>query len=95
MKAKAKAKEKQANSIKSNNVPKLPDQYPTKKNKESVVNLCSSVAELGIEGDNDSTEDEALTTYAYMEKTVKPDPEGLNRSSVNEQPLQDRAHLEY
>ena len=92
MKAKARAKEKKANSTKSNNVSKLPDQYPTKRNQESLVNLCSSIAGMGIEGDDDSTDDEALTSHVYMARTVRL---CSTVSSENEQPLQVRAHLEY
>ena len=93
MKAKAKAKEKQA---KSSNVAKLPDQYPTKRNQEALINLCSSVAEMGIDGDDYSTDDEALTSHVYMAKTVRPDPEGSTETSdENEQILKVRAHLEY
>ena len=96
MKAKAKAKEKQANSTKSSNVSKLPDQYPSKKNQESLINLCSSLAEMGFDEDSDSTDDEALTSHVYMTKTVKPDPAGIADSSDdNEQVLKVRAHLEY
>src|SRR5687768_14459010 len=52
MKAKNKAKEKKANNTNSNQ--KLPYQYPTKKNQESIINLCSSIADMGFDGD-DST----------------------------------------
>ena len=68
MKAKAKAKEKQTKSTKSSNVSKLPDQYPSKRNQESLVNLCFSIADMGIEeeSDDDSTDDEAITSHFYM-----------------------------
>ena len=96
MKAKARAKEKQASSTKSNNVSKLPDQYPTKKNQETLINLCSSVAEMGIDGDDDSTDDEALNSHVYMAKTVRQDNEELTNSSDDKEPIfQVRAHLEY
>ena len=95
LRAKNKAKEKQGNNDKSN-IPKLPDQYPTKKNHDSVVNLCSTLANLGYEGEDDSTDDEAISTYAYMVSAVKADPEGFTTSSNNgKQPLEVKAHLEY
>src|SRR6476620_3322109 len=96
MKAKAKAKEKQANSTKPNNVPKLPDQYPSRKNQESLVNLCSSLAEMGFDEDSDSTDDEALTSHVYMAKTFRPEfIPCAETSDANEPVLQVRAHLEY
>src|SRR3982751_1964947 len=96
MKAKAKAKEKQANSTKSNNVSKLPDQYPSKKNQESLVNLCSSLAEMGFDEDSDSTDDEALTSHVYMAKTFRPEfSSSAETSDAIEPILQVRAHLEY
>ena len=92
LKAKNKAKEKQA---KSNNVSKIPDQYPSKRNQESIINLCTSVAEMGFD-DEDSTVDEAITSHAYMAKTVRLDPQGLSApSDDSEQVIQVRAHLEY
>lgn len=96
MKAKNKAKEKQANTSISNNVSKLPDQNPNKKKQDTIINLCSSIADMGLDGDDDATDDEAITSCAYMAKTVKLDPDGLENSSEdNEQILKVRAHLEY
>ena len=98
MKAKTKAKEKQTKSTKSNNVSKLPDQYPSKRNQESLVNLCSSIADMGIEqeSDDDSTDDEAITSHFYMAKTFRPDPNGIaDPSDDGEDVLKVRAHLEY
>ena len=95
-KARAKAKEKQAKSTNSNNVSKLPDQYPSKKNQETLVNLCSSIADMGFEdGDDDSTDDEALTSHVYMAKTIHIlEPTEVAESS-DEPILKVRAHLEY
>lgn len=50
----------------------MPDQYPTKKNQETLVNLCSSIAKKGFDDDGDSTDDEALTSHIYMAKTSRP-----------------------
>ena len=51
---------------------------------------------MGIDSDDDSTDDEAITSFAYMAKTVRLDPQGLiTPSDDNEQILQVRAHLEY
>ena len=81
MKAKAKAKKKRANKVKSSNVSKLLDQYPTKKNQETLVNLCSSIAKMGFDDDGDSTDDEALTSHIYMAKTSRPNSTGTADSS--------------
>ena len=96
MKAKNKAKKKQANNTKSNNVSKLLDQYPSKRSQESIINLCSSVAEMGFDDDSDSTDDDAITSFVYMAKAAIVDPEGLKTSSDrSKQILQVRAYLEY
>lgn len=87
LEAKEKAKAKQANKVKPPS--KIPDQYPTKKTQNSTINLCSSLADLGIEDDESSTDDEALTSNVFMVSSAKIDPIG-SYSGENEadQPIQ-------
>ena len=93
---KKKLKEKANNIPKAEQTSKIPDQYPTKKIQDHVANLCSSLADLGVEGKDESTDDEAITSFAYMVTRAKLEPEGLvNTEDSLDQTLQARAHLEY
>ena len=96
MEIKKRLQEKQNAKPKQDSASKIPDQYPSKKNKDHVVNLCSTIADLGIESDDESTDDEAITSFAYMVKSTKLEPEGmLNSEDSLDLPIQVRAHLEY
>ena len=96
MEIKKRLREKQANKPKSDTAGKIPDQYPTKKTQDHVINLCSTIADLGLEGDDESTDDEAITSFAYMAKCTRLEPEGIDYSEGSfDNPIQVRAHLEY
>ena len=96
MEIKKRLREKQANKSKQDTAGTLPHQHPTKKNHDHVVNLCSQQADIGLEGDDESTDDEAINTFAYMVKCTRPEPEGIAYSEGSfDNPIQVRAHLEY
>ena len=100
LEAKARVKEKQNNRPKPTSVAKIPDQYPTKKTQDHVINLCSSIADLGIEGEDDSTDDEAITFHAFMTISKNLEPGKLAKPQNDpqndpDQPIKVRAHLEY
>ena len=96
LEAKDRLREEQKNKPKQEPANALPDQYPTKKVQNHVANLCSSLADLGVEGDDESTDDEAITSFAYMATRAKLEPEGLANSEDSlDPPIQVRAHLEY
>jgi hypothetical protein len=64
---------------------KIPNQYPTMKQKSTAANLVNSIPEMDLESDDD-TDDEAF--HMYMTKT-KPVPD-TSSSTINV-----RAHFEY
>jgi hypothetical protein len=49
---------------------KLPSQYPNMKAKETMLNLVSSIADLGMNDMDDDTDDDMLTTTAFMARTA-------------------------
>ena len=77
MEIKKRLREKQNNKSKSDTASKIPDQYPTKRNQEHAVNLCSQIADIGLESNDESTDDEAINTFAYMVKCTRLEPEDI------------------
>ena len=51
---------------------KMPNQYPTMKNKQTVANLVNSLAGININDDDEDTDDDAINCNAYMVKTRIP-----------------------
>lgn len=48
---------------------KIPNQYPTMKNRGSVVNMVSKLADLSIEDADDDTDDDMIMSSAFMAGT--------------------------
>jgi hypothetical protein len=103
-------KERAEKASKDKKPKKLPSQYPNMKAKETMLNLVSSVTDLGMNDMDDDTDDDVLTTSAFMARTViamEPPGElgtqqpanGQQSTSVEcedtEEVIEVKAHFEY
>src|SRR6476620_12509230 len=90
-KVREKRKEKEQAKLKSE---KIPNQYPSMKNRESVVNMVSKLTELSMEDADDDTDDDMIKSSVFMARSYRV----TNDSSQNDDSSQDivvRAHFEY
>ena len=65
-KIREKRKDKEQAKLKSE---KIPNQYPSMKSRESVINMVSTLTNLGMEDVDDDTDDDMLTSSAFMART--------------------------
>src|SRR6187200_2710622 len=68
-------------------IKKMPNQYPTMKNKQTVANLVNSLADMTVDDDED-TDDDAMNCNAYMTRSWIP-------LDLPEDDIDIRAHFEY
>ena len=101
--ARAKIREAKKAQLEINKPEKVPDQYPSKKNKETMLNMVSSMADLSMLDDDADTDDEMVTSSVYMARTstvmdppgaFRGDPPGELRGD-SEDPIVVKAHFEY
>src|SRR5687768_4180532 len=48
---------------------KIPNQYPSMKSRESVISMVSTLTNLGMENVDDETDDDMITSSAFMART--------------------------
>ena len=74
---------------------KLPNQYPSIKSKETMLNMVSSMAELSMIDDDADTDDDMVTSSVYMARTsIVMDPPGELRGEPDDT-IEVKAHFEY
>jgi hypothetical protein len=96
-KVREKRKEKEQAKLKSE---KIPNQNPSMKNRESVVNMVSKLTELSMEDADDDTDDDMITSSVFMARSYSVTNHHLpdTNSSHNDDSSQDivvKAHFEY
>ena len=102
IRAKVRENRKQKEKPKSE---KLPNQYPSMKTKETLANLVSSVANLGLDDFDNETDDDMMVSSVFMARTFLPvDPPEMTSgpsdppetSDNTPEPLMEvKAHFEY
>ena len=86
-KKKAKLDKQQNNS--------LPNQYPTMKNRETMLNMVTAMAEMSMDDEDSDTDDDMITSSAYMARSFRTlDPPGESCKGKDDV-LEVRAHFEY
>jgi hypothetical protein len=101
-KVRDKRKEKEQAKLKSE---KIPNQYPSMKNRESVINMVSTLTNLGMEDVDDDTDDDMITSSAFMARTysvsqypasdIPGEDPNLSQNAETSQDVVVKAHFEY
>lgn len=68
----AKVREKRKTKMESQSKSdKIPNQYPSMKNRESVVNLVSALANMSMDDVDDDTDDDVMTSLVFMARACR------------------------